>query len=112
MATNWLSGIGRGLGFLGNAATAAMPYMQQAGANMNQANLMGAQMMQDNASTQNQILQIGAQMRAERRKTQAQIHQINQETNTKVAEMFRETYVNRRKSADKIHNKVQQLIMS
>ena len=71
-----------------------------------------AQRMQESASAQNQVATIGAQMGAEKRKTAAQIHQINMETNTKVSEMARETYVNRRKSSDKIHEKVKQLMMS
>ena len=67
---------------------------------MNYRNQAGAQRMQEAASTQNQMAQIGAQMSAEKRKTGAQIHQINMETSTKVSEMARETYVNRRKSTD------------
>lgn len=71
-----------------------------------------ASMMQSNASTQNQIAQTGAQMQSEKQKTAAQIHQLQQETNTKVSEMARETGINRRKSSDKIHEKVKQLMMS
>ena len=71
-----------------------------------------AQMAQERNSARNQMAQIGAQMRSENRKTQAQIHQINQETNTKISEMQRETYINKRKSSDKIHDKVKQLMMA
>ena len=35
-----------------------------------------------------------------------------QETKTKINEMHRETYINRAKSAKKIHNKILQHIMS
>ena len=67
---------------------------------------------QAQTSEQNQTAQIAAQMQSEEMKPQAQIHQIEQETNTKVAEMFRETNLNRAKSASKIHDKWVQQIMS
>lgn len=70
------------------------------------------QRFQENASTRNQTAQTWAQIAAENRKTQAQIHQIKQETATKISEMHRETYINKRKSSDKIHEKVKQLMMS
>jgi hypothetical protein len=50
-------------------------------------------------------------MQAEKQKTAAQIHQIKQETQTKVAEMFRESNLNKSKSSSKIHGKwVQQMM--
>lgn len=71
-----------------------------------------AQRAQENASNANQMAQIGAQMRSEKTKTAAQIHQIQMETQTKTSEMQRDSYVNRVKSSDKIHEKVKQLMMS
>lgn len=63
-------------------------------------------------SEENQMAQTGAQMMAEKKKTAAQIHQIEQETNTKVSEMFRQSNLNRAKSASKIHQKWVQQIMA
>ena len=60
---------------------------------------------QSQASDQNEAAQIGAQITADRQKTQAQIHQIQEETKTKVAELYRESNLNRVKSADKLHQK-------
>lgn len=60
----------------------------------------------------NQQRQIGAQMDSENKKTQAQIRQIQQETKTKVAEMYRESNLNRAKSASKLHSKWVQQIMA
>lgn len=51
-------------------------------------------------------------MQAEQQKTQAQIHQIQEETKTKVAEMYRESNLNRAKSSSKIHDKWVQQIMA
>lgn len=74
--------------------------------------LQAAQSAQEASSTANQVAQIGAQMKSEKDKTAAQIRQIKMETQTKVAEMFRESILNRAKSASKIHGKwVQQMML-
>lgn len=98
----WANLAGGLLGGLGNQMTS-------------QANfglLQGMQGAQDTSSTMNQMAQMQAQMQSEKTKTAAQIFQIQQETKTKVSEMQRETWVNKRKSTDKIHEKVKQLMMS
>lgn len=74
--------------------------------------LQGAQAAQTAASTSNQVATIGAQMQSEKMKTDAQIHQIQEETRTKVAEMFRETHLNKVKSSTKIHDKYVQQMMA
>ena len=51
-------------------------------------------------------------MQSEQQKTAAQIHQIQEETKTKVAEMYRDTTLNRAKSATKLHSKWVQQIMA
>jgi len=71
-----------------------------------------ASRMQEAVSAQNQVAQTYAQMGAERTKTSAQNFQIQAETNTKTSEMERETYVNQRKSSDKLQGKLVQLMMS
>ena len=73
--------------------------------------LKTAQNEQSQESELNQVEQIDAQIRSEKVKTQAQIHQIEMQTRNKVAEMFRESILNRAKSADKLHQKwVQQMM--
>lgn len=79
---------------------------------MNHRRTQDAQNQQATQSANNQISTTYAQMQAEKLKTGAQNHQIAMETMTKTSEMRRETYVNRRKSSDKIHEKVKQLMMS
>jgi len=70
-----------------------------------------AQNEQAKETESNQVEQIEAQIQSDRVKSQAQIHQINMETTTKVAEMFRDSILNRVKSNDKLHQKwVQQMM--
>jgi hypothetical protein len=94
--------ISRMLGSLGNAFS---------GAGRGSSELDAKRVEQSGQSDYNQSRQISAQMDSENRKTAAQIHQIKQETQTKVAEMFRESNLNRTKSASKLHQKWVQQIM-
>lgn len=79
---------------------------------MNQQRLAGASMQQENASTNQQVATIGTQIQADAMKQAAQRRQIMQETATKINEMRRETTLNRAKSANKLHNKWVQQVMS
>ena len=101
---------------LGAAGMDSLNSMYQQGDMMsgflNHRRTQDAQNQQATSSANNQISTTYAQMRAENLKTSAQNHQIAMETMTKTSEMRRETYVNRRKSSDKIHEKVKQLMMS
>lgn len=98
----WANILGGLAGGLGNQMTSSANFGM----------LQSMQGAQDTSSTMNQMAQMQAQMQSEKTKTAAQIFQIQQETKTKVSEMQRETWVNKRKSTDKIHEKVKQLMMS
>ena len=67
---------------------------------------------QENQSTWNQVAKLDSQTRAEKQKTAAEIHQIRQETQTKISEMQRTTYINKAKSSSGIHKKLVALMMS
>lgn len=95
--SNLFSGLGGNYGTTGNGTS---------------GQLASAMQTQTAQSDQNQTELISAQMDSEKQKTSAQIHQIQEETKTKVAEMFRETNLNRSKSATKLHSKWVQQIMA
>ncbi|QQS39725.1 MAG: hypothetical protein IPM63_10080 [Acidobacteriota bacterium] len=61
--------------------------------------------MQMQVSDQQQSQTIGAQMAADAKKGQMERWKIMQDTHVKISEMHRETYINRRKSAQKVHDK-------
>lgn len=71
-----------------------------------------AKHMQELQATLNQYNQIQKQIEAEKKKSQGQMHKVMQDTQTKVLEMQKETYSNRAKSVDKLHQKVTQLMKS